>query len=67
MDIKSILIEDYHHDDWYEDSEVIIVTFKKEYEDDAINFAERMPYTIIEEKESEISITVFKEDLPWTS
>ena len=67
MDIKSILIEDYHNDDWYEDSEVIIVTFKKEYEDDAINFAERMPYTIIEEKESEISITVFKEDLPWTS
>lgn len=67
MDIKSILIEDYHNDDWYEDSEVIIVTFKKEYEDDAINFAERMPYTIIGEKESEISITVFKEDLPWTN
>lgn len=67
MDIKSILIKDYHHDDWYEDSEVIIVTFKKEYEDDAISFAERMPYTIIEEKEYEISVTIFKEDLPWTS
>lgn len=67
MDIKSILIEDYHHDDWYEDSEVIIVTFKKKYEDDANDFAERMPYAIIASNKFEITVTVFKEDLPWTN
>lgn len=67
MDIKSILIKDYHYDDWYEDSEVIIVTFKKKYEDDANNFAERMPYTIMQSNKFDISVTIFKEDLPWTN
>lgn len=67
MDIKTILMEDCHYDDWYEDSERIIVTFKNKHEDDANNFMERIPYTIMVSNGFEITVLVLKEDLPWTN